>query len=116
MRALRILVLSSLLAGCTAMDVSYVGPVTMAKVKNTSWYLFDFIPLGTGNPDKPIGSSFRLFSDLANVSSNMKLLSKIIEEENATTVSNITTVATDEKIFIILFTRHSCQTSAELIK
>jgi hypothetical protein len=116
MRTFSILLLSILLAGCASLDVSYVGPMPMAKVKNTSWYLFDFIPLGTGNPDKPNSMSFKLFTNLANVNSNMKMLSTLIERENATTVSNITSIVTDEKIFIVLFNRHTCQTSAELIK
>lgn len=116
MRKAILILLLALAAGCASVKVSYEGGMAMVKAKNTSWFLLNVIPIGTGNPDKPNSVSFKLFSDNATIESNIKLLEHTIKKENALTVSNITSVVTDEKIFVMLLRRVTFNTSAELIK
>lgn len=114
MRLLSIVILS-LFAGCATVNVSSKGGVTMAEVSNTCWFLFSFIPLGSGDPDSPNKTQMTLFRNTATLENNMKLLKHAMKSTGAKDVKNITSVSTDEKILILLLRRFTFHTSAELL-
>lgn len=116
MRQLAIAALAALMAaGCATVTITEEKEVHGVAVKNTGWYLFSLIPLGSGNPDKPNQVSFKCFRDTATIENNMKLLEYAIKESGASGVKNLTSFVSDEKILIILLKRFTIHTSAELV-
>lgn len=115
MKNLAFLLSLALLAGCASVRVSSVSGRTMADITNTGWYLFNVIPLASGNPAKPNGHSCRLFSRTVTLENNMKLLDYAVRKYGAEDFGNIVSYTTDESILFILFKRHACHTTAELI-
>ena len=87
----------------------------MVDIENTGWYLFNFIPLASGNPSNPNSVSCRLFSRTVTLESNVKMLEDIMRREGATGVRNLNSYTTDEHVLVILFKRHAYHTSAQLI-
>ena len=116
MRQLAIAAIAALMAaGCATITITEENNFHGVAVKNTGWYLFSLIPLGSGNPEKPNKVSFKCFRDTATIENNMKLLEYAIKENGASGVRNITSSVSDEKIFIILLKRFTIHTSAELV-
>ena len=102
-------------AGCATLAITEENNMHGVAVKNTGWYLFSLIPLGSGNPEKPNQVSFKCFRDTATIENNMKLLEYAIKESGASGVKNLTSFVSDEKILIILLKRFTIHTSAELV-
>ena len=116
MRQLAIAAIAALMAaGCATVTITEENNFHGVAVKNTGWYLFSLIPLGSGNPEKPNKVSFKCFRDTATIENNMRLLEYAIKENGASGVRNITSSVSDEKIFIILLKRFTIHTSAELV-
>ena len=116
MRQLAIAAIAALMAtGCATVTITEENNFHGVAVKNTGWYLFSLIPIGSGNPEKPNKVSFKCFRDTATVENNMKLLEYAIKENGASGIRNITSFVTDEKIFVILLKRFTIHTSAELV-
>lgn len=109
------LLLAFLTGGCATINISREGGVTMAEISNTGWFLFSFIPLGSGNPEKPDSFSFKCFRNTATLENNMDMVRRAMKTSGAKSVKNLTSVTTDEKIFIVLLRRFSFHTSCELI-
>ena len=111
-----VLLLSALVfTGCASVHVSHAGK-DMVTIENTGWYLFNVIPLASGDADNPNGHTCKLFSDTVTLESNMKLLDYAMDRENAVAVRNLTSFTTEEYILIILLRRYVYHTSAELVK
>ena len=91
-------------------------PLETVMVENTGWKLFKFIPMGSGNPDKPGRCSFRIFEDTTTLQNNLDMLAKEMERVGATRIVNLSSKTIDESVFIVLFTRTACRTSAVLLK
>ncbi len=104
-------------AGCSSVRISHEGGHTMADIANSGWFLFNVIPLASGNPAKP-GNSFTcsLFSDTVTMSSNMQLLNYALEQENAVAAKDIVSYVTEENILFIVAKHKVLRTSAELVK
>ena len=117
MKALAILALGALLAfqGCTTTTVSREGE-TMVDIENTGWYLFNFIPLASGDPSAPNHCRCRLFQRTVTLENNIRMLERIIREEGATGVKDLSSFTTDEHFFVMLLKRHAYHTSARLTK
>ena len=113
----RIVLLMAALAfgGCSSVHVSHTGK-EMVIIENTGWYLFNLIPVASGDPENPNGHTCRIFSDTVTLESNMKLLDYAMEQENAVGVRDLTSFTTEEYVLIILLKRYVYHTSAELIK
>lgn len=103
-------------AGCTSVKISNEGGKCVAVAENTGWYLFNFIPLASGDTSNPNGYTCRLFRNSVNLKSNMQLLEHAMKKENAVSCKDIVSYSTDEKILIVLLKRLSYHTSAELVK
>ena len=103
------------LAGCASVRYCGVGGRNMVVVENTGWYFLNFIPLASGNPERPNRCSCRLFRQTTTLESNMKMLEAEAARRGAVDIVNANSSWTDESVLFILFKRHMCQTSAELI-
>lgn len=114
MKAVALLILSALVAGCATVTVSRDG-VTMVNIENSGWYLLNFIPIASGNPAKPNALSCRLFSKTVTLENNIKMLDRVIEEEGAAAVRDLNSFTIDEHILLILLKRRSYHTSAQLL-
>ena len=103
------------ISGCASVDYSDAGGRTMVDITNSGWYLFNFIPIASGNPDCPNESDCRFFKETATVENNVKMLDFAATERKAKSIKSIKSSWTDESVFIILLKRHVIHTSAELV-
>ena len=103
------------ISGCASVDYSDAGGRTMVDITNSGWYLFNFIPIASGNPDRPNESDCRFFKETATVENNAKMLDFAATERKAKSIKSIKSSWTDESVFIILLKRHVIHTSAELV-
>ena len=113
-------------AGCAtiqrATDYHGVGiengerPIETLEIENTGWLLFKFIPLGSGDPLHPNGSSCRFFQNTVVLQNNLDMLEAEMKRVKASRAINLTSRKTDETIFVILLTRHAYHTSAVLLR
>lgn len=102
------------LCGCASIDISHKG-ATMIEIENTGWYLFNVIPIASGDPTKPNENSYCLFKDTVTLENNMMMLKNAMKHEGPVKAVNITSYTTDENIFVILLKRYAYHTSAELM-
>lgn len=115
MKRLALPILVLLLAGCATVNYSDKGGKTMVDVANTGWYLFNLIPVASGNPGAPNEADFKLFRQTTTLENNVRMLDYAATERNAAAIKDISTYTSDECIFILLFKRHIIHTSAELV-
>lgn len=108
------LLLIPILAGCATVRFCDEG-VSMVDIENTGWYLFNFIPLASGDPNSPNDASCRIFSDTVTLENNLKLLDYAVRKKHALGYRDATSYTTDENALIILLKRRTYHTSAELI-
>ena len=106
---------AALLGGCSSVRISREG-VTMVDAEISGWYLFNFIPIASGDPKSPNGSGCKLFRDTTTVQNNLELIDWALKREKADFVDDLNTYTTDEYVFIIFLRRHSIHTSAKLMK
>lgn len=104
-----------LMSGCATVEISDEGGREMVVISNSSWYLFNLIPLASGNPEKVNKVSCSLFSEKATLENNIKILDEIAKESGVKTVKSLKSFWTDESIFIIFMKRHVIHTSAEFV-
>lgn len=91
-------------------------PIETVMIENTEWKLFQFIPIGSGNPEKPNRCSTLLFENSANLQNNLDMLEREMRSVGATRIVNLSSKTIDESVFILLLTRTACRTSAVLLK
>ncbi len=113
-------------AGCTTVRESadFTGvkvdaglePATLLEVENTGWFLLNYIPLGSGEPNEPNCVSFRPFANTVTLQSNIRVLEREMERRGVSRFVNLTSRWTDEKVFVILLARRAYHTSAVLVK
>ena len=108
------LLLVTFLSGCATVRFCDEG-MSMVDIENTGWYLFNFIPLASGNPNSPNDVSCHIFSDTVTLENNLKLLDYAVRKKHALGYRDATSYTTDENALIILIKRRSYHTSAELI-
>ena len=115
-----------LCAGCatinTADDYHGMGvengetPIETVEIENTGWLLFQFIPIGSGDPLYPNKNTCRLFKNTVTLQNNLDILKGEMERTGATRLANLNSRKTNESILFILFTRRAYHTSAVLLK
>ena len=91
-------------------------PIESVVIENTGWKIFDFIPIGGGNPERPNSCSCRLFEDTTTLQNNLDMLEGEMKSVGATRIVNLCSRKIDESVFILLLTRTACRTSAVLLK
>ena len=117
---------AALAAGCTTVQYSTVyngvranngrTPIATVEIENSGWFLLGFIPIASGNPDKPDRCSCKLFQNTVKLENNCRVLDVKVKEAGADAVANLTSHWTDESAFVILLKRRACHTSAVLLK
>lgn len=100
--------------GCASINISRVGKV-MVDVENTNWLLFNFIPIASGNPERPNESDCQFFCDTVNLENNIAMVNYAVEKHGAVGVRDIISYTTDEYVLFILLKHHCMHTSAELV-
>lgn len=106
---------AALLCGCATVRYSDEGGHHTVDIVNTGWYLLDLIPIASGNPNAPNECSCKLFRQTTTLQNNVRLLDYAVTERNAADVKSVRSYWTDESFLFILFQRHACHTSAELV-
>lgn len=114
-KLLPILLAALAFGGCASIKTCERGGKPMVDVANTGWYLFNFIPLASGNPEAPNETDFKLFQQTTTLANNTRLLDYAATKRGAIGVKDVSTYTADESIFLILLKRHIIHTSAELI-
>ena len=115
MKMIFALFLAIILTGCATVETSDVGGRHMVVVSNSGWYLFNLIPIASGNPEKANKVSCSLFSGTATLENNYKILDDIIKSSGAKSVKSLKSFWSDESILVILMKRHVIHTKAELV-
>lgn len=115
MKMIFALFLAIILTGCATVETSNVGGRHMVVVSNSGWYLFNLIPIASGNPEKVNKVSCSLFSETATLENNYKMLDDIIKSSGAKSVKSLKSFWNDESILVILMKRHVIHTTAELV-
>lgn len=121
-RLLSLTLLAALLSGCATAKFSNVGGRTIADVTNTGWYLFNVIPIASGDPQHPNAVGCRFFSRTVTLENNLRMLDYAMrdylsdpKELASARYGEVVSYTTDESVLFFLFKRHACHTSAELI-
>ena len=91
-------------------------PIESVVIENTGWKIFDLIPIGGGDPQRPNSCSCRLFEDTTTLQNNLDMLDKEMKSVGATRIVNLCNRKIDESVFILLLTRTARRTSAVLLK
>jgi len=120
------LLAATLVSGCATITalpandvVKTVGGrevVESVTVENTGWYFLGFLPVATGNPERPNEVSSRWFRDTLRLEGQMAMLEKESRRVGARAVANLFTSESDEAILFFLFLRQTLHTSAVLVR
>lgn len=86
----------------------------MVNISNSGWYLFNFIPIASGNPEKVNANSCCLFSDTTTLGNNIDILENIMAKSGAKGVNSIKSYWSDECFLVIFLKRYVIHTSVEL--
>ena len=78
--------------------------------------MFKFIPLASGNPQKPNRLSCCWFSNTVTLQNNLNLLEQEMKTRVATRFTNLTSRNSEESFLFVLLTRNAYHTSAVLLK
>lgn len=108
-------VLMAAAAGCTSVDISEKGGRTMVSIHNSGWEALSFIPLASGDPDRPDRIGCLWFQNSVTLENNLGMLRRAMEEKGANGVKNLSSSIVDETVFFILLNRQIYHTSAELV-
>lgn len=91
-------VAAALLCGCATTEVATVEngaviggekPVAVVRAENYGYYLFSFVPLFAGNPDRQNENTLSLFSDTVTVENNQKMIAKEAEKIGADAITGV---------------------------
>lgn len=100
--------------GCASINISRVGKV-MVDVENTNWLLFNFIPIASGNPQRPNENDCLFFCNTVKLENNIDLIDQAVQKCGAVGVKDLVSYTSDEYILFVLLKHHSMHTSAELV-
>lgn len=126
-RAIAMLALTAAFAtGCTTINRtrSFNGvkvdggstPSMTVEIENSGWYLLSFIPIASGDFEKPNENTCRWFEDTVKVENNMRVLKNVMVCDRVNRVENLTSHRSDEKYLVFVLTRRAYHTSAVLLK
>lgn len=125
-KIMKFILAAALASGCTTVQYTAVyngvkvdngrTPMATVEIENSGWLLLGFIPLASGNPDKPDKCSCKLFRNTVTIENNFRVLERTVKESGADSVANLTSHWTDESAFVILLKRRAYHTSAVLLR
>ena len=91
-------------------------PVEAVQVMNTNWKLLSFIPIASGNPERPNACSCRWFENTVTLQNQMAMLEAEAKRAGATRAFDVVTTSCDERLYFFLLKREKIHTSAVLAK
>lgn len=119
-------VLLACAAGCASVETSRIFngvrtdngyvPHETVSVENTGWFLFNLIPLASGNPDLPNRADWRFFQNTVTLENNLKMLDAEMARRGATRFTNVTSRTKDDFYYFFLLYRRTCLTSAVIFR
>ena len=113
-RALGLILLSAL-CGCCSVNVCTEGGKDMVMVENESFRFLGCFSIWSGDPEYPNRQVTLWFQDSLLLDVNMMLLDEAMRKNGYSSFQNISTYKTTESM-LLLFSRHTLHTSAELIR
>lgn len=103
------------LCGCCSYEIRNEGGKDIVKVENESFRLFGCFSIWSGDPEYPNKQVTLWFCDSLLLDVNMMLLDDAMHKNGYSSFQNISTYKTTESM-LLLFSRHTLHTSAELIR
>ena len=91
-------------------------PHLTVSIENTGWFLFNFIPLASGNPECPNEADWKFFRNTFTLDNNMKMLDATMTRHGANRFAHLTSHTKDDFYYFFLLYRRTCQTSAVLLR
>ena len=91
-------------------------PVETVQIMNTNWLLLSFIPIASGNVDRPDTCDCRWFTDTVTLQNQMNMLGAEAKRVGATRALNVVTSESGERALLFLLKREKIHTSAVLAK
>lgn len=91
-------------------------PLATVSVENTGWFLFNFIPLASGNPERPNETDWLFFRNTVSLDNNMKMLDATMRQQGATCFEHLTSHLKDDFYYFFILYRCTCQTSAVILR
>ena len=113
-RALGLIFLSAL-CGCCSAKICTEGGKDMVKVENESFRFLGCFSIWSGDPEYPNRQVTLWFCDSLLLDVNMMLLDDAMRQNGYSSFQNISTYKTTESM-LLLFSRHTLHTSAELVR
>lgn len=106
-----------LLAGCASTTFCNQGGHNMLVVENSGWYLLSFIPIASGDVERPNESfAFTFFNQTTTLENNMKMIEREMARRDFDSYKDLTTYTADENVFIVLLKRRTIHSSVELLR
>ena len=105
----------AMVAGCVSVDIASDGGTDMVVVENEGCFLFNLIPIMTGDPEYPNNDVCVLFRNTQKLDTNIKLVEAEAERLGAKGVRNVASHWIDDPIIFLLLKRKILQTSAQLV-
>ncbi len=87
-----------LLTGCATTEVSTTfedisvnnkKPAGTIVAENYGYYLFGYLPICAGNPDKPNETSMTIFEDTVSIQNNQKMLNLEAKKLNSNEITDV---------------------------
>ena len=91
-------------------------PLATVSVENTGWFLFNFIPLASGNPERPNETDWLFFRNTVSLDNNIKMLDATMRQQGATCFEHLTSHLKDDFYYFFILYRRTCQTSAVILR
>ena len=113
-------------AGCTTVRSTAIfngvnadggrRPIETVEIQNSGWFLLTFIPIASGNPERPNKNSCCWFSNTVHLENNIKVLDEHMRRHGVFEVANLMSHCEDEKYLVFLLARRAYHTSAVLLE
>lgn len=91
-------------------------PLATVSIENTGWFLFNCIPLASGNPQHPNETGCLFFQNTVTLDNNMKMLDTTMTREGATCFEHLTSHQKDDFYYFFILYRRTCQSSAVILR
>lgn len=86
--------------------------VDTVEIETNGWFLFDVIPIASGDP----AGGCRWFRDTLHPQTNLDVIDGIIRREGATHIGSMTSHETTEGVIPLVLNRHTFRTSVTLLR
>lgn len=126
MKRLALCVIAAALGGCATIDrldgklckesADGMVPLKAVHVMNTNWLLLSFIPLASGNPDRPNECSCCWFTNTVTLDNQLRMLAAESKRVGAKRADDLLSYSSKESVFFFLLKREKIHTSAVLVK